>query len=391
MTSVLNFEAMTEKLFTITIRVSDGKLTTSSTLVIQVLDVNEGLSFAQKEYIIMANESVAGTQLPSPGFVVTDIDTGDSVRYSQDCGANTGYLRMSASSGILTFAVDYNMDVAGKPDLITCIVTATDKGGLTATTTLSIKINEINDHIPTFKYSSYTFYAYNNAAIGFLLGNVSATDADTGTNGNFVLSSDQSSLSENYFGLSSTGQVTIQRSLYRISAGNELRFIIYATDAGYPSLQGATHVRVIVLEGPTTTVPTTTSKYKTFFNDERNIAWFALALIAGLIVVAVTVFICWRYIRDCPSNIDLLNNCTQEFRKLDCCKNIFRKCYDAEVRPESSPLKKGPEVRWRPSPSPVPPSPELSFQRTPPEPRSILDEGTTKSYSFWKKQWIGNV
>ncbi|KAL3872782.1 hypothetical protein ACJMK2_035983, partial [Sinanodonta woodiana] len=184
-TSVLNFEAMTDKLYTITVRVSDGKLTTPSMLVIQVLDVNEGLSFSQNEYKIVVNESV---------------------------------------------------------------------------------------------YSLYTFYAYNNAAVGFMLGNVFATDADTGTNGNFVLSSEQSGLPENYFSVSSSGQVTIQRSLYKVPAGTVLPFIIYATDAGHPSLQGATNVRVIVLEGPTTTVPTTTSKYKTFFSDERNIAWGVLPL-----------------------------------------------------------------------------------------------------------------
>ncbi|KAL3872781.1 hypothetical protein ACJMK2_035982, partial [Sinanodonta woodiana] len=366
MTSVLNFEAMTDKLYTISVRVSDGKLTTPSMLVIQVLDVNEGLSFSQNEYRIVANESVAGTQLPSAGFVVTDFDTVDYVRYSLDCGANSGYLRININSGLLTFAVDYSLDVPGKPDLLTCIITATDKGGLTATTTLTIKINEINDHVPTFQYSSYTFYAYNNAAVGFMLGNVSATDADSGTNGNFVLSSDQSGLPENYFSVSSSGQVTIQRSLYKVPAGTELAFIIYATDAGHPSLQGDTNVRVIVLEGSTTTVPTTTSKYKTFFSDERNIAWFALALITGFVVVAITVFICWRYVGDWPSNIDLFKNCTQELRKLDCCKNMFRKSNDAEYLPESSPKQKSPEVRWRSSPSPSPPSPVPSFQRTPP-------------------------
>ncbi|KAK3597376.1 hypothetical protein CHS0354_034619 [Potamilus streckersoni] len=303
-TNPINYEAMTDKVFTFKVSVTDGKLTVTQNLVIRISNVNEGLSFAQDTYRIVANESLAGTQLPNPGFVVTDIDIGDTRTFKQDCGANNGYVLMNSANGILTFAVDYDLDVPGKPTLITCIVTATDSEGLTATTTLSITLKEVNDHTPTFSPSSYTFYIYNDSATGTVLGNVLAKDADIGTNGQFMISTDQTGLNQNYFDVSSTGRVILQRSLNGIKGGTNLPFTVYATDVGSPSRVGSASVLVIVLEATTTTASTTTTGYKTFIDDERNIVWIVFLALLSLLLALLTTWVCWRYIRNWPIGFD---------------------------------------------------------------------------------------
>ncbi|KAL3872783.1 hypothetical protein ACJMK2_035984 [Sinanodonta woodiana] len=358
----LDFEKMTFKSFTLTVSVTDGKLSASGTLVVQVLDVNERPSFEQSAYTIQANESVAGTRLPDPRFNVSESDAGDYVKFSHDCGVYTSYIRMDPNNGLLTFAEDYDLDGTGNPTLINCTVKATDKGGLTATANLSIIINETNDHRPIFMYPSYTFYAYNDSTVGLLLGNISATDADIGTNGMFNFSSNQNGLSKVYFDVSSTGQVTLLSNLSGVLGGAKLQFTVLVTDFGSPPLYGSAQVTVIILEGSTTSAPVTTARYKTFLRDEGNIAWFSLALLTGLIVMVITTFICVRYICEWPSNFDPLKTCTTELRKLNFCKDS-RINRNAEpqpnissrrkiMRPRSPPRKRPPRAMMRSSPTP---------------------------------------
>ena len=73
------------------------------------------------------------------------------------------------------------------PNVVPLTVAVFDKGGLTATCTLSVTITDDNDNAPTFAQSSHTIYVYNTTAVGAPLLTVSATDDDyeTTTNGAF--------------------------------------------------------------------------------------------------------------------------------------------------------------------------------------------------------------
>ncbi|KAK3597375.1 hypothetical protein CHS0354_034618 [Potamilus streckersoni] len=397
-TNPINYEAMTDKVFTFKVSVTDGRHTVTQNLVIRISNVNEGLSFAQDTYRIVANESLAGTQLPNPGFVVTDIDVVDTRTFKQDCGANNGYMLMNSANGILTFAVDYDLDVPGKPTMITCIVTATDSGGLTATTTLSITLKEVNDHTPTFSPSSYTFYIYNNSAPGTVLGNVLAKDADIGTNGQFMFSNDQTGLGQNYFDVSSTGRVTLQGSLNGIKGGTNLPFTVYATDTGSPPRVGSASILVIVLEATTTTASTTTTGYKTFIEDERNIVWIVFLALLGLLLALLITWICWRYLRNWPIGFDPFRECSRNCRNPKWCRDLFKNCCKGSDR--SRPVFK----RWQPKskkPGKEMPrarniSSEFNIPLTPargeaaPSPVRPADDPNFHVYNFWQEKWHGD-
>lgn len=53
------------------------------------------------------------------------------------------------NTGLITLSSEFDLDDAGKTqEVVTCTVTATDKGGHTVSTQLSITVNEINDNAP---------------------------------------------------------------------------------------------------------------------------------------------------------------------------------------------------------------------------------------------------
>ncbi|KAK3597372.1 hypothetical protein CHS0354_034615 [Potamilus streckersoni] len=397
-TNPINYEAMTDKVFTFMVSVTDGRHPVTQNLLIHISNVNEELSFAQDTYRIAANESLAGTQLPNPRFVVTDIDFGDTRTFKQDCGANNGYLLMNSANGILTFAVDYDLDVPGKPTMITCIVTATDSGGLTATTTLSITLKEVNDHTPTFSPSSYTFYVYNDSATGTVLGNLLAKDADIGTNGQFMFSINQAGLGQNYFDVSSTGRFTLQGSLNGIQGGTSWPFTVSATDSGSPSRVGSASILVIVLEATTTTASTTTTGYKTFIEDERNIVWIVFLALLALLVALLTAWVCWRYIRNWPIGFDPFRECCRNCRKPKWCRDLFKNCCKGSNRsrpvfkrsqPKSNkPGEETPRARKISSELNIPMAPARG--EAAPSPMRLGDDPNFHVYNFWQEKWHGD-
>ncbi|KAL3874383.1 hypothetical protein ACJMK2_037409, partial [Sinanodonta woodiana] len=345
-TNAINYETIPATSFTFYVRVSDGTWTTDKNLLVKVTNQNEALYFSQQIYRVYTNEGNVGQQI-NPKLSVSDTDVGDSVSYSMDCGSNSGYMTMASSTGLLTYAINYDLDKSGLPTAITCIVTATDSGGLTATATVSVDIAEINDNTPTFLSSSYTFTFYNNIVVGTTIGNVSAVDGDIGTNGQFTYSLDQTTLANNYFQISQAGLITLKNSLSGVVS--DLDFTAKATDTG--GLQGFASVKVIVLEPTTTTAATTTVGYKNMFDDKRNIVWISILAVVAVSVFAATLYVCLGYLRYWPIGFDPFKECAKE---LDCRKPD---CLKSKPRPRFQPKKPKPLPSRRERTLPPPPPP----------------------------------
>ncbi|KAL3861471.1 hypothetical protein ACJMK2_007505 [Sinanodonta woodiana] len=364
--TMLNYETLTTKTFDFTITVSDGSSTDSKILSIQVINENESPSFNQAIYSISANEAASGTILSDPGYGVTDPDSGDTKSFSNDCGANTGLFTMSSATGRLTLAADYDYDLGTLPTTVTCIVKVTDSGGLTATATLSVTFNNINDNTPIFVPSSYTFFASYDATVSTSIGSVTATDRDLGTYGVVSYSLDQSSLPSAYFGVDgTTGKLYISSSVKPIGTGNSVSFKAIATDGG--GLTSTTTITVKVALTTTVATTTTTDRYRTFLEDGRNIAWIVLC---GLVMVAIVAVVFWlackTYINGCPKF-----KCCQKRERIIKRKLITR-------RPPSPPPKQPRKMPFfvpTPKPQPPPPPPPPPLRQLPPY----------DGFAFWKE------
>ena len=56
-------------------------------------------------------------------------------------------------------------------------------GDLTDTASLAITLSDVNDHIPVFGSSAYTFFASPWTSVGTVIGQITATDGDLGSFG----------------------------------------------------------------------------------------------------------------------------------------------------------------------------------------------------------------
>ncbi|KAL4235859.1 Protocadherin Fat 4 [Mactra antiquata] len=278
--SVINYENIPvttgARKFTCTAKCSDGRASSTATLDITILDINEAPKFSQSTYNAVLDEGPAGTKLYTKSFNLTDDDIGDNATYSLDCGTNTGLFRVNEVTGIIEFGVDYDVDT-GAPLSLTCILKATDRGGLNASVTIPITVRNVNDNKPKFSRSVYTFSVWKQAVSGTPIDIVTATDGDiTPYGAPLTYTLNQTGLGCLCFSISSSGQLTTADSLTGINASS-VTFTVYAADSG----QNSTATIIIVFRENVTPAPT--ERFWTFIDDPRNIAW----LIAFLVILAV--------------------------------------------------------------------------------------------------------
>ena len=84
----------------------------------------------------------ANTVLHSSGYNIVDPDANDTELFSLDCGVHTGYFTLDPNTGNTNFTSDYDVDEGSGPSSVSCVLTVTDSGGLTATANLSFYISK---------------------------------------------------------------------------------------------------------------------------------------------------------------------------------------------------------------------------------------------------------
>ncbi|XP_062601137.1 protocadherin Fat 4-like [Saccostrea cucullata] len=278
-TQTINYESVstTSTTYLMTVTVSDGYDTATSSFTVAIADQNEVPVFGKDAYYISGTEGVAGTVVSSPSFDVTDPDSGDTQTYSIDCPS----FNIHPSTAVVTLSHDYDLDVAGTATSVTCTVTVTD-GELTDTALLVITLSDVNDHTPVMGNPAFTFYASPNTGVGTVIGVITASDGDLGSFGNISYSLDQISLGNEYFGVKINGDMYVMNSLLGFSTGITLSLTATARDKG--GLQDTATVTVIIPESTTAAPVTTTDRHLTFWEDTGNIAWVTVAsvLLCGL-------------------------------------------------------------------------------------------------------------
>lgn len=71
---------------------------------------------------------------------------------------------------------------------------------------------DVNDNVPQFSPTSYTFYVDYYASPGAVVGAVTATDGDVGKYGVVTYSLEQTSLDKEYFAIDVTGRISVRIS-----------------------------------------------------------------------------------------------------------------------------------------------------------------------------------
>ncbi|TKB54370.1 MAG: DUF4347 domain-containing protein, partial [Nitrospira sp.] len=133
--AVLDYE--TTPSFTLTVQASDGTLSDTAAITVNVTNVNEAPVLGGDATVSVAeNTTGVGT------FAAVDPDAGDTVTYSLS-GADAGLFSINAGTGAVSFLAAPNFESAPGPFAIT--VTATDAGSLLDTQNITVNVTNVNE------------------------------------------------------------------------------------------------------------------------------------------------------------------------------------------------------------------------------------------------------
>ena len=146
-----------------------------------VFPVRGGAPAALNQAPVIANQAFSVDENSANGTAVgtvaaSDPDTGDTISFSITAGNTGDAFAIGASSGDLTVNNTTQLDFETTPSF-SLTVQVQDSGGLTATATVTVNLNDLNE-APTI--ANQAFGVDENSGNGTVLGTVAASDVDTG-------------------------------------------------------------------------------------------------------------------------------------------------------------------------------------------------------------------
>ncbi len=170
-----DYDGSGPKSWQLVVRATDrAGLSAAASVVVSLLDENEGPVFADSAYAFKLAENAAG-----PVVVGTvrarDRDAGDGLRYELASGG-AGLFEVDAASGAVRY-VGEGEDAETSEGDWRLVVRATDGGGLSAEARVSVSLVDVNE-APAFEAERYEWAFDENVAGPLALGVVRASDPD---------------------------------------------------------------------------------------------------------------------------------------------------------------------------------------------------------------------
>nr|XP_048307676.1 cadherin-23 isoform X3 [Myodes glareolus] len=197
---------------------------------------------------VMEN-SPAGTPLSVLNGPILALDADEDI-YAivtyQLLGAHSDLFDIHNSTGVVTVRSGVVIDrEAFSPPLLELLLLAEDVGLLNSTAHLLVTILDDNDNWPTFSPATYTVHLLENCPPGFSVLQVTATDEDSGLNGELVYRIEAGAqdrfLIHPASGLIRVGNATIDRE-----EQESYRLTVVATDRGTVPLSGTAIITILI-------------------------------------------------------------------------------------------------------------------------------------------------
>jgi len=233
-TALLNFETTTT--YTLTLSVGDGSATSlPQTVLVRVMDGNERPTFGVPIPMSIDENSESGTTVGSVS--ASDVDAGDVQTYAIIGSTPVSPFAIDAATGVIRVADSSLLDFESRQS-ITLQIQVTDVGGLTATTSMVISLNDVNETPSLINLAGGT--VQENRGAGTFVGQLSAVDPDAGEVLTWTLADDANGM---FVVNSTTGRIDV-------AAGAVLNFeqtaaygiAVEVTDSG-----GLTHLQTFTI------------------------------------------------------------------------------------------------------------------------------------------------
>ena len=154
--------------------------TNECSVTINILDVNDNAPvFTSISDVSVLEDVKVGHEVYQ--IQATDKDAGSNgmVEYAITGGNFLSTFVMDASTGMVKLAKLVDREVT---PVYSLTVEASNKGSHKSYAQLIVKVSDVNDNVPTFNQTFYSFTIKENSPVYSLVGTVKATDADSGRN-----------------------------------------------------------------------------------------------------------------------------------------------------------------------------------------------------------------
>lgn len=144
-------------------------------------------------------------------YTCTDVDRGQTMNLSITSGSQMSYFSLEPSSGVITYAQDWDFENAVVPPQTTTLeITCDDGNGLSDSLDIVINISPVNEFNPVLSLTTADIIIYNNQTLIDPLFVVTATDNDYGDDDSFDFSVVGTGKGSRDFRMSSTGQLLLK-------------------------------------------------------------------------------------------------------------------------------------------------------------------------------------
>ncbi|XP_077053022.1 cadherin-23 isoform X1 [Siphateles boraxobius] len=223
----------------------------SDLLVVTLLDVNDNRPiFTQTSYRgeISENSLTGTTVLILNGPVLAedrDIGVNAVVSYRL-LGARVDLFSIDSLTGVVSVRRGAVLDrEAFSVPRVELFLLGEDVGGLNSSVPLTITILDINDNPPVFNPSSFTVHLPENSPTGVVVTQLSATDADAGSNSWLQYRLDTGA-QDRFIVDALSGAVLVGNATLDREERSSYKLIVIATDRGSPSLSGTATLSVVL-------------------------------------------------------------------------------------------------------------------------------------------------
>ncbi|TMS04323.1 Cadherin-23 [Larimichthys crocea] len=228
----------------------------SDLLVITILDENDNRPiFTRTSYRaeITENSAAGSTYAGSTVTVLNgpvlaedkDIGTNSVVKYRL-LGTRVDLFTVDANTGVIYVRQGARLDrEAFQEPRVELFLVGEDIGGLNSSVPLTVTILDQNDNPPVFSPSSFSVRLPENSPTGVVVTQLSATDADSGSNG-WLTYRMESGAQDRFVVDPQSGAVLVGDTTLDREERGSYRLVVMATDRGTPPLSGTATLTVIL-------------------------------------------------------------------------------------------------------------------------------------------------